>query len=127
MTKGHQVLAAVCVAEAATGLGLIVAPSVVASLLLGSAVTGTAIIISNVAGIALVALAASCWPSASGTGAYAGMLIYVLLVALLLAESGLAGKANGRMLWPAIVLHIVFSILITWAWLARRRGEGDRV
>ena len=49
------------VAEAATGLALLIAPSLVVHLLLGEQLTGIAIAVARVAGIAIVALAIACW------------------------------------------------------------------
>ena len=50
------------VAEAATGLALLIAPSLVVQLLLGEQLTGVAIPVARVAGIALIGLAIACWP-----------------------------------------------------------------
>ena len=44
------------VAEAATGLTLVIVPSLVGQLLLGDQLTGTAIPVARVAGIALIGL-----------------------------------------------------------------------
>ena len=123
MTTGQRVLAISCGLEAVTGLGLLVAPAVVAKLLLGSEIFGTAIVVGNVAGIALISLAIACWPrreTVSG-GAYFAMLIYNLLVALLLAETGPTAAARGILLWPAVVEHFVFSLLIALASIGNRR------
>ena len=50
-------------AEAATGSALLIVPSIVGQLLLGEELTGVAIPVARVAGIALIALGVSCWPS----------------------------------------------------------------
>ena len=50
------------VAEAVTGLALIVAPSLVGRLLLGAESTGVAIPVARVLGIALIAFGVACWP-----------------------------------------------------------------
>jgi hypothetical protein len=55
-------LAFAAVAEAATGLGLLIVPSLVAQLLLGEQLTGVAIPVARVAGIALIGLGIACWP-----------------------------------------------------------------
>ncbi len=51
-----KVLIFAAVAEAATGLGLLIVPSLVGRLLLGEELTGIAIPVARVAGIALIAL-----------------------------------------------------------------------
>jgi len=128
MTKGQRVLAISCGIEAATGLGLLVAPAVVAQLLLGSEIAGIAIVVGNVAGVALISLAIACWPRAEATGSrsYFAMLVYNLLVALLLAETGATATATGILLWPAVVIHLIFTILIALASIGSRRGAAHQ-
>jgi hypothetical protein len=55
-------LAFAAVAEAATGLGLLIVPSLVVQLLLGEQLTGVAIPVARVAGVALMGLGIACWP-----------------------------------------------------------------
>lgn len=129
MTLGQRVLAISCGFEAATGLGLLVAPGVVASLVLGAEIVGPATIIGKIAGLALISLAIACWPrvNAKGEGAYLAMLIYNALVALLLAEAGASGKAAGMMLWPVVLTHLVFAALIGLASFGAMRGKAHQV
>ena len=101
------------VAEAVTGLALLIVPSLVGQLLLGEALTGVAIPVARVAGIALIALGVACWPGPP----LVGMLIYSAVVTLYLAYLGFSGLA-GVFLWPAVALHAVLSILLGRAWLA---------
>jgi hypothetical protein len=58
--KKALIVAAVC--EAATGLALLIAPSLVGQLLLGEELTGVAIPVARVTGIALIAFGIACWP-----------------------------------------------------------------
>ena len=129
MTKGQRVLAISCGIEAATGVLLLVAPAVVAKLLLGTGIEGAAIIVGNIAGVALFSLAIACWPRVEpmGDGSYLAMMVYNLLVALLLAETGASGAASGILLWPAVVIHLVFTILIALASISSRRAAAHRV
>lgn len=108
----RKVLIFTAVAEAATGLALLIAPSLVGLLLLGEQLTGIAIPVARVAGIALVALGVACWPGPP----LLGMLIYSVAATLYLAYLGLAGLA-GMLLWPAVALHLLLSILLGRAWL----------
>lgn len=57
-----RVLILAAVAEGATGLALLIVPSLVAKLLLGAELSGIAVIVARVAGIALVSLSVACWP-----------------------------------------------------------------
>ena len=102
------------IAEAATGLALLVVPSLVGQLLLGEELIGVAIAVGRVAGIALLALGIACWPGPP----LVGMLIYSTVVTLLLAYLGFAGGLAGVLLWPAVAIHFVLSILLGRAWLA---------
>jgi len=96
------------VSEAATGLALLIVPSLVGRLLLGEDLTGIAIPVARVAGIALIALGIACWP---GTP-LVGMLTYSAAVTLYLAYVGFAGDLTGILLWPAVVLHIILTALL---------------
>lgn len=109
------------VAEAATGLALIVAPSLVGRLLLGAELTGVAVPVARVLGIALLALGVACWP---GRTAFCGMLTYSVLATGYLAWLGIRGEWVGTLLWPAVVLHAVMTIVLGRAWLMSRKTGG---
>ena len=113
-----KLLALAAVAEAATGLALLVDPAIMARLLLGiDDLTGGAVVIARVTGIALIGLGLSCWP---GSTALAGMLTYSGGVALYLALVGLGGEWVGVLLWPAVGLHAVLTGLLALAWVRNR-------
>ena len=105
------VLVFVASAEAATGVALLLVPSIVGRLLLGEELTSVAIPVARVAGIALIALGIACWP---GTPLI-GMVIYSAAVTLYLAYLGLAGGLTGILLWPAVVLHAILTALLARA------------
>jgi hypothetical protein len=111
-----RVLVFAAVAEVATGLALLIVPSLVGQLLLGEQLTGVAVPIARVAGIALIALGIACWPGPP----LVGMLICSAAVTLYLAYLGFAGGFSGVLLWPAVTLHAVLSVLLGRAWLATR-------
>jgi hypothetical protein len=98
--------------EAATGVALIAAPSLVGRLLLGTELTGVSIPVARVTGIALIALGVGCWP---GSTALCGMLTYSALVTLYLAYVGIATAFVGILLWPAVVLHSILTALLARA------------
>jgi hypothetical protein len=108
------VLIFAAVGEAATGLALLIVPSLVGHLLLGEELTGVAIPVARVAGLALIALGITCWPGPP----LVGMLTYSALVTLYLAYLGLMDGLIGVLLWPAVALHVVLSILLGRALLA---------
>lgn len=112
----NRVLAFAGAAELATGLALLIAPSLVGQLLLGAELAGTATVVARVAGIALVGLGIACWPGPP----IIGMVVYGAGVALYLAYLGLAGGMSGILLWPAVLLHAVLTAVLV------RRSIGNR-
>jgi hypothetical protein len=106
-----RVLIFAAVGEAGTGLALLIVPTLVGRLLLGEELTGIAIPVARVAGIALIALGVACWPGPPR----AGMLIYSAVVTLYLAYVGFAGGLTGILLWPAVALHVILTVLLTRA------------
>lgn len=112
-----QLLVFAAVGEIATGLALLLVPSLVGQLLLGAELTGIALDVARVAGIALIGLGVACWPGPP----WVGMLTYGAAVALYLAYLGFTGGSSGILLWPAVVLHVVLTALLT---RAATKGEG---
>jgi hypothetical protein len=106
-----KVLIFAACAEVITGLALLVVPSLVGRLLLGEELTGIAIPVARVTGIALIALGIACWPGPP----LLGMLTYSAVVALYLAYLGFAGGFAGVVLWPAVALHIMLTVLLIGA------------
>jgi len=103
-----RVLVLAALSETATGLALLIMPSLVGKLLLGAELTGIATAVARVTGIALVALGVACWP---GTP-LVGMLTYSAAVTLYLAYLGLEGTWVGSLLWPVVVVHMALTILL---------------
>jgi len=106
-----KVLIFAAIGEAATGFALLIVPSLVGQLLLGEKLADVAIPVARVAGIALIALGVACWP---GTP-LVGMLTYSASVTLYLAHVGFVGRLSGVLLWPAVVLHVMLTVLLTRA------------
>jgi hypothetical protein len=96
-------------AETMTGLGLLIAPSLVGQLLMGEQFMGVAIPVARVAGIALIGLGIACWPGPP----LVGMLTYSAMVTLYLAYLGFAGGWTGILIWPVVVLHVILTALLT--------------
>lgn len=106
----NKVLVVAAIGEAATGVALLIVPSLVGQLLLGEPLAGGAVTVARVARIALIALAIACWP---GTPLIA-MVIYGAAVALYLAYFGFAGGSSGVLLWPVVVLHVILTAILAW-------------
>jgi hypothetical protein len=105
------VLVFAAVSEAATGVALLIVPSLVGQVLLGAELTGPARTVARVTGIALIALGVACWPGPPRVG----MVTYSAAVTLYLAYVGFTGGATGMLLWPAVVLHGILTTLLTRA------------
>ena len=105
-----RVLAVAAVAEAATGAAMLIVPSLVGRLLLGEELSGVALPVARVAGIALIALGIACWPGPPRIG----MLIYGAAVMVFLAYVGITG-GGGVLLWPAVGLHAILTAFLTRA------------
>jgi hypothetical protein len=102
--------------EAATGLALLITPSLVADVLLGERLTHVAVPIARIAGMALIALGIACWPGRP----LVGMLAYSAVVTFYLTYLGLTAEFTGVLLWPVVAAHAVLSILLARAWLAAK-------
>ena len=98
--------------EAATGVGLLAAPAVLARLLLGGTLdTPAALTVARVGGTALLAISVACWLSReNGRTLVAAMLLYNVVVAGLLVHAALALALSGLGLWPAVILHAVMTV-----------------
>ena len=103
-----RVLVLAAVGEVATGVALLLVPSLVGQLLLGTDLTGMAATVARVAGIALIGLGVACWPGPPRLG----MLVYSAAVTVILAYVGVSGASSGVLLWPAVVLHAILTALL---------------
>jgi hypothetical protein len=123
----NQLLALAAILEAVTGVTLVIAPSVVARLLLGGEVSGTGAVVGRVAGIALVSLGLACWPGRDvadrPTAALRAMLTYNLLVTCYLVFIGIGGQSVGVLLWPAVAIHGLLALLLVRAWLKTEQTQ----
>jgi len=115
-----KVLIFAAAGEVLTGLALVIVPTFIGQLLLGEELAGAATTVARVAGTALIGLGIACWPGPPQVG----MLIYSAVVTLYLAYLGLADGVGGILLWPAVVLHLVLSVLLARAWLVGDRSSG---
>ena len=122
----NRLLKLTALIEAATGLALMIVPSVVVRLLLGSELdTSAAVTLGRVAGVALFALGVACWlarddtQSRAARGLVAAMLLYNVATVAVLAFAGIGFGLHGVALWPAVVLHAVMAV---WCVACLRRS-----
>ncbi len=85
--------------------------------------------LGRVAGFGLFSLGLACWPgaNASGSPVRRALFAYNLLVTVYLLYLGIDGEWVGILLWPAVALHGVLTLLLAGAWLldTRRRPGGS--
>jgi hypothetical protein len=108
-----QLLALTAVIEVATGMALLIVPSLVGRLLFGEELTGIVIPVARVLGIALIALGVGCLP---GSSALCGMLTYSALATLYLLYVAIRGEWVGPLLWPVVVIHALLTALLARVW-----------
>jgi hypothetical protein len=120
----HTLLVVTALVEGVTGLALVALPSRLATLLLGSSLdTPAALTLARVAGVALIALALTCWltrvdgQSHPARGLVAAMALYHTGVALVLAHASIGLALSGPGLWPTVLFH---AAMIVWCFKASR-------
>jgi hypothetical protein len=117
-------LVASAAVELATGTALLLAPALAAQLLLGGGLASPrSALVGRIAGAALLAIGLTCWlerdrdEAGERRSLVAGLLIYNLSVAGLLAEAAIIDGMHALGLWPTIVLH---AVLLGWCALLVR-------
>jgi hypothetical protein len=109
-------LAIAAVVEAATGLALVASPPIMVRLLFAAAIADVGIVVSRMAGIALIALGIACWPGGGISRALCGILTYNALVTAYLASLGVRGEWAGPLLWPVVALHALMTLFLARMW-----------
>jgi hypothetical protein len=112
------------VVETATGLALLVVPSLVAVILLGLPLDGAVgLVVARICGAGLLSLGIACLlgrdeAGAPAAGLLVAMLVYNATTTGVLAYSRFGMGLMGIMLWPAIVVHAALAI---WCVVCLRR------
>ena len=102
-----RLLILTAIIEGQTGLALLVAPSLVARLLLGATLDApAAMAVARVAGAALLALGIACWLARNnGRALVTAMLVYNIAGVAVLTHAACGPALSGIGLWPAVALH----------------------
>ncbi len=116
----NTVLMLAALAEASTGVILLVYPPIVVRLLFGAEILGAGVTMSRLAGTALIGLGAACWPGIDNRRPFYGMVTYSVLAMLLLLYIGVRGEGVGMLLWPGVIVHAILIALLGGAWLKQR-------
>jgi hypothetical protein len=114
----------------ATSVVLIVSPSLFSRLILGAELSDPGEALGRLTGIVLLAFGLACWPAPAAAGpaapAIRSLLIYNLLATIYLLYVGLGGRLVGILLWPAVALHAVLTLLAVHAWRVSSGGLNER-
>jgi hypothetical protein len=113
--------------EAGAGVSLLLSPAAPVSVLLGLPLdTPAGLIVSHVAGAALLSMGAACWlarndeQSQAATDLIGAMLLYNTAVVLVLAHAVIGLGVFGVGLWPAVLMHLALAVwCITCLWCKR--------
>ena len=115
--KRNLFLIVIAAVEAATGLGLLLLPSVPFALLLGlESATVEAFLVGRIAGAALFAIGIASWMARKDElnpslfGLLVCILIYNTTVSILLVYAAAILKVTGVMLWPTVLFHALLAI-----------------
>lgn len=113
----HNLLVVTAVLEGVAGLVLVTLPSRLATLLLGSSLDApAALTFARVAGVALVALAVTCWlarhdgQSRAARGLVGAMVFYHAGVVIVLAYASIGLALSGMGLWPTVLFHAAMTV-----------------
>jgi len=116
--------------EAAVGLVLAAAPSLLVELLLGAAPgTAAGVTVSRVAGVAIFALGVACWlaredgAGRAAKGLVAAMLLYNLGLAAILVLAWTSQGLHGIALWPVVLAHAALAV---WCVVALSAGSEEK-
>jgi hypothetical protein len=105
------------VGEVVTGLFLLLWPAVLLTLLLGVPATAPeTLVVARVAGTALIAIGIMSGLARGDSGSLAlravlaGILVYDLAVAVVLAYAGIGLQLSGILLWPVVLAHLALAV-----------------
>ena len=102
--------------ETATGLMLLVSPTLVVTFLLGASLDAQAALVVARTGAALLSLGCACWlarndgPNRAVPGLVAAMLLYNTVAVAVLANAGAGARLVGALTWPAVALHAALAV-----------------
>lgn len=119
----RRLLVFCAVLEIGTGIALMIAPEMVAAMLVRGQINELATLLGRCMGIALLALGLACWPQRQAGppsgAAFRAMFLYSTLIALFLGYVGAVAHLGGPLLWPAVGLHGAMALSLVWTCRAK--------
>ncbi len=113
----QKLLIVTALAETATGVMLLVSPTLVVAFLLGASLDSPpALVVARMAGAALLSLGCACWlgrnagPNRAARGLVAAMLLYNSVAVAVLVNAGAGARLVGVLTWPAAALHAALAV-----------------
>ena len=116
--------------EVPVGLGLLIAPSALATLLLGAPLTGAGLVVARLAGGGLLALGIACWfarstPTVpSSLGVAGALLIYNVIACITLSLALPPDPRSHALTLGAAILHGLVAAGLLAALAGRERRSG---
>lgn len=112
-----NLLTVTAISEFGTGLIMVMVPSRLVKLLLGSPIdSSVALTVARVAGVAILALAVACWlsrrseDSTALIGLVGAMVLYNTAIVLVLVHAAIGLAVSGIGLWPVVIFHTGMSV-----------------
>jgi hypothetical protein len=122
----RKLLIVTALVETATGLILLVSPTLFVAFLLGASLDApAALVVARMAGAALLSLGCACWlarndgPNRAVRGLVAAMLLYNSVAVAVLVNAGAGARLVGVLTWPAVALHAALAV---WCIACLRSG-----
>jgi hypothetical protein len=108
----------------------VISPSLFCQLVLGAKLSASGPALGPLAGIAMLGAGLAAWPvperSSQPARVARALTTYNVLATIYLAYLGTGGLFVGILLWPAVALHAILSVLAGHAWLTQRGCNGRR-
>jgi hypothetical protein len=107
------------------GFVLLLRPQLFAWLVYGAEFSNAGDALGRLTGIALLVLAFATWPTPAArsepASSVSAPLIYNVLTTVYFVFVGIGGGLTGIILWPAVVIHAIVSLVLGRAWLGANK------